>query len=91
MEPIRLDRRILTIRDLLCHRTGFTRMGLLIASSTVPRREVLHAITKAEPWTCFREKLYYSNVMYLAVGVAAGNAVGKDRDTLVSKRQSNTR
>ena len=75
-----------TIRDLLCHRTGFTRMGLLFASGTVPREDVLRAATKAEPWTGFREKFYYNNVMYSAAGVAAGNAVGTDWDTLLAER-----
>ncbi|HEY93291.1 MAG TPA: beta-lactamase family protein, partial [Dehalococcoidia bacterium] len=61
-----------TIRDLLSHRTGFCRMGLLFASGELPREEVLHAATAAEPFTGFREKFYYSNVMYMAAGVAAG-------------------
>jgi CubicO group peptidase (beta-lactamase class C family) len=75
-----------TIRDMLCHRTGFTRMGILIASGMVPREEVLQAATKAEPWTGFRKKFYYTNVMYLASGVAAGKAANKDWDTLVAER-----
>jgi len=75
-----------TIRDLLCHRTGFVRMGLLFGSGALPREEVLEAATAAEPWTGFRESWYYSNVMYLAAGVAAGNAAGTDWDTLVAER-----
>ena len=75
-----------TIRDLLCHRTGFVRMGLLFGSGALPREEVLEAATAAEPWTGFRENWYYSNVMYLAAGVAAGNAAGTDWDTLVGER-----
>ncbi len=44
-----------TIRDMLSHRTGFTRLGVLIASGTVPREEVLLAATEAEPgWVCGR-------------------------------------
>ena len=74
-----------TIRDMLSHRTGFTRMGTLIASGTVPRKEVLLAATKAEPWAGLRESFYYNNVMYLAAGVAAGNAAGTDWDTLLAK------
>jgi len=75
-----------TIRDLLCHRTGFTRMGLLFASGTIPREEVLRAATAAEPWVEFRQKFYYSNVMYSAAGVAAGKAAGTDWDALVAER-----
>ena len=77
-----------TIRDTLSHRTGFTRMGVLIANldSTVSREEVLLAATKAEPWAGLGEKWYYNNVMYTAAGVAAGNAVSTDWDALVAER-----
>ena len=75
-----------TIRDTLSHQTGFTRMGILIASGTVPREEVLLAATNAEPWTGLREKWYYNNVMYTAAGVAAANAVSTDWDALVAER-----
>jgi len=74
------------IRDLLSHRTGFVRMGLLFGSGEIPREEVLLAATAAEPWTGFREKFYYSNVMYMATGVAAGKATGTDWDTLIDNR-----
>ena len=75
-----------TIRDLLSHRTGFCRMGLLFASGELPREEVLRAATAAEPFTGFREKFYYSNVMYMAAGVAAGKASGTDWDALIAER-----
>lgn len=75
-----------TIRDLLSHRTGFTRMGLLFESGAVPREEILRTAKEAEPWTGFREKFYYNNIMYLAAGMAAGDAVGKDWDTLIVER-----
>jgi len=75
-----------TLRDVLSHRTGFTRMGLLIASGQIPREEVLLDAIKAEPYAPFREKWYYSNVMYMSAGVAAGKADGMDWDTLVTER-----
>jgi CubicO group peptidase (beta-lactamase class C family) len=75
-----------TMRDLLCHRTGFPRMGLLSASGKIPREEVLRAATAAEPYARFREKFYYSNEMYMAAGVAAGKAAGLDWDTLIAER-----
>jgi len=76
----------LTLRDVLSHRTGFTRMGLLIASGQIPREEVLLDATEAEPYVPFREEWYYSNVMYMSAGVAAGKAEGTDWDTLVTER-----
>jgi CubicO group peptidase (beta-lactamase class C family) len=74
-----------TLRDVLSHRTGFTRMSLLFASGELPREEVLLDATKAEPYVSFREKFYYSNVMYMSAGVAAGEAAGTDWDTLVTE------
>ena len=76
----------ITLRDALSHRTGFTRMSLLFASGEIPREEVLLDATKAEPYVPFREKWYYSNVMYMSAGVAAGKAAGTDWDTLVAER-----
>jgi CubicO group peptidase (beta-lactamase class C family) len=76
----------LTLRDVLSHRTGFTRMGLLFASGQIPREEVLHDATKAEPYVELRSKWYYSNVMFMSAGVAAGVVDGTDWDTLVEKR-----
>ncbi len=75
-----------TLRDVLSHRTGFTRMGLLFASGQIPREEMLLDATKAEPYVPFGEKFYYSNVMYMSAGVAAGKADGTDWDTLVAER-----
>ncbi len=76
----------ITLRDVLSHRTGFTRMSLLFASGELPREEVLLDATKAEPYVSFREKFYYSNVMFMSAGIAAGKAAGTDWDTLVAER-----
>ena len=67
----------ITIRDLLSHRTGFVRMGLLFGSGKIPREEVLHDATAAEPYAGFREKFYYSNVMYMSAGIAASKVANK--------------
>jgi CubicO group peptidase (beta-lactamase class C family) len=75
-----------TLRDVLSHRTGFTRMGLLFGSGQIPIEEVLLDATGAEPYVSFREKFYYSNVMYMSAGVAAGKVEDTDWDTLVAER-----
>lgn len=76
----------LLLRDVLSHRSGFTRMGLLFASGEIPREEVLLDSTKAEPYALLRAKFYYSNVMYMSAGIAAGKVAGTDWDTLVEER-----
>ena len=75
-----------TLQDVLSHRTGFTRMGLLFASGQIPREEVLLDSTKAEPYMEFGKKFYYSNVMFMSAGVAAGKAAGTDWDKSVKER-----
>ncbi len=64
-----------TVRDLLSHRTGFTRMGVLWAGGTSSER-ILRTAVKAEPWDGFREGFHYNNVMYLAAGEALAAATG---------------
>lgn len=60
-----------TIRDALCHRTGFTRMGVLWASGEVPRKQFLAQASQAEPLAPFREQFLYNNVTYTAAGEAS--------------------
>jgi CubicO group peptidase (beta-lactamase class C family) len=76
----------LLLRDVLSHRSGFTRMGLLFASGKIPREEVLLDSTRAEPYAPLRMKFYYSNVMYMSAGIAAGKVASTDWDTLVEER-----
>ncbi len=75
-----------TLRDLLCHRSGFTRMSTLVMNPEVPRRTILETAAGAEPWAPFRKEFHYSNVMFLAAGVAAGEAAGSSWEELVATK-----
>jgi len=75
-----------TIRDLLCHRTGFMRMNLVWLNSGVSREEALRLAVRAEPMAPFRKRFNYTNIMYLASGEAAAHAGGKEWDTLIEER-----
>ena len=75
-----------TIRDLLSHRHGFSRMSILWFGSTLSREEVLRTAAGAEPWDDFRENFHYCNVAYLAAGEAAGVASGSTWDEMMAKR-----
>ncbi len=76
----------LTLRDLLSHRTGFTRMSALWAGTDASRDEILRTAVKAEAWDTFRESFLYNNVMYLAGGMAAGEAAGLSWEELLTQR-----
>ena len=75
-----------TIRDLLCHRTGLTRMGVLWAGNQVGRDEMLRQVAKAQPWAPFRTRFLYNSVMYSAAGFASARAAGTDWESLVKER-----
>lgn len=74
-----------TLRDLLSHRHGFTRMGVLTLGNA-SREEVLRAASGAEPFDDFREGFHYCNVTYLAAGQAAGAAADSTWEELMRER-----
>jgi len=75
-----------TIRDLLAHRTGFTRMGILWAGGAVTPEEVLRVAAKAQPWGSFRGTFYYNNVTVMAAGIASGVAAETSWGELLQQR-----
>ncbi|MCH8274362.1 MAG: serine hydrolase [Armatimonadetes bacterium] len=77
---------VVTIRDLLSHRTGFTRMGILWMNGRVPRDEILRTAAGAEPFAPLRTRFLYSNVMFLAAGASAERAADSDWETLIAER-----
>ncbi|MFC2168615.1 serine hydrolase domain-containing protein, partial [Acidobacteriota bacterium] len=77
---------VLTIRDCLTHRSGFIRTNMIWLLSGLSREEVLKKVTEAVPWMEFRKSFVYTNIMYMAAGVAAGKAGDSSWDTLIKKR-----
>lgn len=75
-----------TIRDLLAHRCGFARMGLLWAANTIPRDEILRYAARAEPVAKFRAEFHYNNVTYMAGALAAAQAAGSSWEELIRAR-----
>ncbi len=74
------------IRDLLSHRTGFNRMGVLWSSGGLTSEEVLQHAARAEPTAPFQEKFLYNNVMFMVAGRCAGRAAESDWDSLVANK-----
>lgn len=75
-----------TVRDALCHRTGFSRMGVLFAAGTLSRDEIFAYASKAKPFAPYHDKFLYNNITYLAAGVATANAAGTTWEELVASR-----
>ncbi len=80
------ENAVVTVRDLLAHRTGFTRMGLLWAGNSVSREEILKTAAKAKPWSDFRGPFFYNNVTFMAAGVAAEKVTGATWEQLIEQR-----
>jgi CubicO group peptidase (beta-lactamase class C family) len=79
--------RSITLRDLLCHRSGHCRQSILWYGRTVDRADVLRQAGEAQALRPFRSTFQYSNVMYLAAGYAAAQAAEVvDWDTLLRQR-----
>ncbi len=65
-----------TLRDLVCHRTGMSRHDLLWFGSPFTREETIRKIGLLDPSSSFRSKYEYQNIMYAAAGWAVGTASG---------------
>lgn len=79
------DARI-TVRDALSHRSGFSRMSMLLTAQGMPPREVLEVAGTAEPYDGFRKAFHYNNIMFLASGTASATVAGTDWHKLLRKR-----
>lgn len=67
-----------TVRDLMCHRTGLPRHDLAwYLFPTEDRDALMSRIEHQEPFTGVREQWYYNNFMYLTQGVIAEKITGK--------------
>ena len=75
-----------TLRDVLSHRTGFTRMGFLEINTGLSSDEILRRASSAEAIAPFRQRFLYNNVHYLAAGSAAAVAAGTSWHALVKAR-----
>lgn len=76
----------LTIRDLLCHRSGVESANNMWWKSTFPRDEMLQRIAHLDIKQSLRSGYLYNNLMYLLSGMTAEYATGKSWNTLVEEK-----
>jgi CubicO group peptidase (beta-lactamase class C family) len=70
------DREV-TLRDLLCHRTGMPRHDLIwLAADEAEPNDLIKRWGKAKSSTSFRSTWEYANVPFTTAGVIAGNYHG---------------
>ncbi|HEY6075126.1 MAG TPA: serine hydrolase domain-containing protein, partial [Anaerolineales bacterium] len=75
---------LLTVRDLLCHRTGLgTWAGDMLQMSTYPPREVLERVRHIPPAYPFRAGYGYCNLMFIAAGMVIETVSGQSWDDFI--------
>jgi CubicO group peptidase (beta-lactamase class C family) len=79
--------REVTLRDLLCHRSGLPdHGGDLLEDLGYTRAEVLHRLRYLKPASSFRSQYAYTNFGYTAASVAAARAAGTAWEDLAAEK-----
>ncbi len=80
--------RELTVRDLLCHRSGLATFAgdLLWYMTTYSRDEIFQRMRYLKPTTSFRTTFGYQNLMLLAAGQIIPAVTGKSWDDFIKER-----
>ncbi len=78
--------RDVTLRDLLCHRTGLIRNDLLWYRAPWDVEETVRRMAYLEPSFSFRSTYRYNNLGYLTAGLAIGSAGKSPWHEFVQKR-----
>jgi CubicO group peptidase (beta-lactamase class C family) len=76
----------MTVRDLLCHRSGLARGDLMWYGSAYGRDEILRRTRYLKPSWSFRSQFGYQNLMYLAAGQIIPAVTGKSWDDFIKER-----
>jgi CubicO group peptidase (beta-lactamase class C family) len=78
--------RDVTLRDMLCHRTGLVRHDLLWYQAGWDVEETVRRMAFLEPRSSFRATFRYNNLGYLAAGLATASAAKLPWHEFVQKR-----
>jgi len=76
----------LTLRDMLCHRSGLPRHDLLWYNSPLSRKELISKTKYLESNKDFRETWQYNNIMYAAAGYIIELVTGMTWEEFVKAR-----
>jgi CubicO group peptidase (beta-lactamase class C family) len=75
-----------TLRDMMCHRTGLPRHDFSWYGSTASRGELLARVQYQEPTAELREKWQYNNFMFMAQGMVIEKITGKSWEENIKER-----
>lgn len=78
--------RRITIRDVLCHRSGLPRHDLIWYQTRLSRRELMERLQYLEPAKDFRAAYQYQNLMFTAAGYLVEQVTGLTWEQFVKDR-----
>jgi CubicO group peptidase (beta-lactamase class C family) len=78
--------RELTVRDILCHRSGLERGDNLWYFSPYSREEVLRRVRFLKPAWSFRSRYGYQNIMFVAAGQIIPSVTNTSWDDFIAQR-----
>ena len=76
----------MTVRDLLCHRSGLPRHEFLWYGSSMTRKEMVERLAYLEPSADFRARYQYNNLMYATAGYLIELVTGQTWEEFVATR-----
>ena len=76
----------LTIRDMLCHRTGLPRHDMVWWKTDLSRAELFRRLRYLKPTKDIRAEWQYCNLMYVAAGVVIEEISGQSWEDFVRER-----
>lgn len=83
MDPFTSDH--VTVRDLLCHRTGLPRHDALWINGSISRRGMVENLANSRPAWSFRSHWCYQNACFVAAGVLVEELSGMTWEEFVKK------
>ena len=77
---------MVTLRDIVSHRTGLSRNDAIWYNTLWPREEILRRIAEVPLTKSFRSTYQYQNIMFLAAGEAVARCAGMSWEKFVGLR-----
>ena len=76
----------LTVRDMLCHRTGLPRHEFMWYNASFSRKEIFERLRYLEPNKDFRSEWQYNNQMFASVGYLLEAVSGQSWEEIVQRK-----
>jgi CubicO group peptidase (beta-lactamase class C family) len=75
-----------SLRDCVSHRVGLETGDIVARRGDLTREEILSRLKFLQPYSPFRGKYKYNNLMYMAAGETVARAAGRPWEDFVSRR-----